>query len=142
MPVRHRVMPCREVLNRTSISRLIDSMLGFFRVFGGCHRRTLAGAEHGRHYHDRGYELLPPGIPVHCWTSSLTLEEKDPRPLFPTNFRHEATWITCFFFGYDDHYQQDDKIDDTLFFSSDFRRTNRAVFTKVPVVLNEARVLG
>ena len=38
---------------------------------------------------------------------------------------------TVFFFGYDDHYQQEDTIDDTLFFSSDFRRTNRAVFTKL-----------
>ncbi len=61
-------------------------------------------------------------------------------PSAPFTYRVNAG--TVFFFGYDDHYQQEDKIDDTLFFSSDFRRTNRAVFTKVPVVLNEARVLG
>ena len=42
---------------------------------------------------------------------------------------------TVFFFGYDDHYQQADQIfdlDDEFFFAStDLRRTNRAVFTKL-----------
>jgi len=45
-----------------------------------------------------------------------------------------------FFVGYDDHYRQEDRIegdldgdgfDERLFFTSDLRRTNRAVFTKL-----------
>ena len=47
---------------------------------------------------------------------------------------------TVFFVGYDDHYRQEDRIegdldgdgfDERLFFTSDLRRTNRAVFTKL-----------
>ncbi len=47
---------------------------------------------------------------------------------------------TVFYVGYDDRYQQADRIerdtngngiDDRLFFSTNFRRTNRAVFTKL-----------
>ena len=41
---------------------------------------------------------------------------------------------TVFYVGYDDHYQQADQIEDLdeqLFLSSDLRRTNRAIFTKL-----------
>ena len=47
---------------------------------------------------------------------------------------------TVFFVGYDDHYRQEDRIegdldgdgfDERLFFTTDLRRTNRAVFTKL-----------
>ena len=41
---------------------------------------------------------------------------------------------TVFYVGYDDHYRQEDQIEDLdeqLFLSNNFRRTNRAVFTKL-----------
>ena len=38
---------------------------------------------------------------------------------------------TAFYLGYDDHYRQADHIDEERFFSTDLRRTNRAIFTKV-----------
>ncbi len=50
-------------------------------------------------------------------------------------FTYRVNAGTVFFFGYDDHYRQADQIfdqDDEFFFTStDFRRTNRAVFTKL-----------
>ena len=41
---------------------------------------------------------------------------------------------TVFYVGYDDHYRQEDQIEDLdeqFFLSNDFRRTNRAIFTKL-----------
>ena len=41
---------------------------------------------------------------------------------------------TVFYVGYDDHYRQEDQIDhldEQFFMSNNFRRTNRAVFTKL-----------
>jgi hypothetical protein len=47
---------------------------------------------------------------------------------------------TVFYFGYDDHYQQGDRIegdrdgdgiDDRLYFGQTLRRTNRAIFAKL-----------
>jgi len=50
-------------------------------------------------------------------------------------FTYRVNAGTVFFFGYDDHYRQVDQIfdqDDEFFFTStDFRRTNSAVFTKL-----------
>ena len=55
-------------------------------------------------------------------------------------FTYRVNAGTVFFVGYDDRYQQADRIerdtdgdgrDDRFFFSGDLRRTNRAVFTKV-----------
>ena len=55
-------------------------------------------------------------------------------------FTYRVNAGTVFFVGYDDRYQQADRIerdtdgdglDDRFFFSEDLRRTNRAVFTKV-----------
>ena len=38
---------------------------------------------------------------------------------------------TAFFVGYDDHYKNANKINSTLFSTSELRRTNRAIFTKL-----------
>ena len=38
---------------------------------------------------------------------------------------------TAFYLGYDDHYRQADRVDEDRFFTTDLRRTNRAVFTKL-----------
>lgn len=38
---------------------------------------------------------------------------------------------TAFYVGYDDHYRQADLIDDERYFTTDLRRTNRAVFMKL-----------
>ena len=38
---------------------------------------------------------------------------------------------TAFFVGYDDHYRQSDHIDEERYFTTDLRRTNRAIFTKL-----------
>ena len=41
---------------------------------------------------------------------------------------------TVFYVGYDDHYRQEDQIDqldEQFFMSNNFRRTNRAIFTKL-----------
>jgi hypothetical protein len=38
---------------------------------------------------------------------------------------------TAFYVGYDDHYQQGERIDPLLFPNRDWQRTNRAVFTKL-----------
>ena len=38
---------------------------------------------------------------------------------------------TAFYLGYDDHYRQEDRIDDERFFTTALRRTNRAIFTKI-----------
>jgi hypothetical protein len=55
-------------------------------------------------------------------------------------FTYRINAGTVFFVGYDDHYRQEDRIegdldgdgfDERLFFTSDLRRTNRAVFTKL-----------
>ncbi len=55
-------------------------------------------------------------------------------------FTYRVNAGTVFFVGYDDRYQQADRIerdtdgdglDDRFFFSGDLRRTNRAIFTKV-----------
>ena len=55
-------------------------------------------------------------------------------------FTYRINAGTVFFLGYDDHYRQEDRIegdpdgdgfDERLFFTSDLRRTNRAVFTKL-----------
>jgi len=42
---------------------------------------------------------------------------------------------TAFYVGYDDRYQQGDRIDETLFPASRYQRTNRAVFTKLQYLL-------
>ena len=39
--------------------------------------------------------------------------------------------LTVFYFGYDDHYQQGDLIDEEFFPTTELRRTNRAIFTKL-----------
>ena len=38
---------------------------------------------------------------------------------------------TAFYLGYDDHYRQADRIDEERYFTTDLRRTNRAIFTKL-----------
>lgn len=38
---------------------------------------------------------------------------------------------TVFYVGYDDHYQQGDKIEDVLLATRRYERTNRAIFTKL-----------
>ena len=38
---------------------------------------------------------------------------------------------TAFYLGYDDHYRQSDHIDEDRYFTTDLRRTNRAIFTKL-----------
>ncbi len=38
---------------------------------------------------------------------------------------------TAFYLGYDDHYRQEDRIDEERFFTTALRRTNRAIFTKI-----------
>jgi hypothetical protein len=59
---------------------------------------------------------------------------------FNVLFTYRVNAGTVFFFGYDDHYRQEDQlegdrdgdgIDEQLFFTSDLRRTNRAIFTKL-----------
>ncbi len=42
---------------------------------------------------------------------------------------------TAFYVGYDDHYQQGDQIDQTLYPASRYQRTNRAVFMKLQYLL-------
>ena len=46
-------------------------------------------------------------------------------------FTYRVDAGTVFYIGYDDHYRQADRIDDELFPTTDLRRTNRAVFTKL-----------
>ncbi len=55
-------------------------------------------------------------------------------------FTYRVNAGTVFYFGYDDHYRQADQLegdldgdgfDDRLFFTTDLRRTNRAIFTKL-----------
>ena len=41
---------------------------------------------------------------------------------------------TVFYVGYDDHYEQGDRIDALLFPTTEFRRTNRAFFTKFQIL--------
>jgi hypothetical protein len=59
---------------------------------------------------------------------------------FNVLFTYRINAGTVFFFGYDDHYRQADRldgdldgdgIDEQLFFTNELRRTNRAVFTKL-----------
>ena len=38
---------------------------------------------------------------------------------------------TVFYLGYDGHYQQEDRLDPLLYFTDRYRRTNRAIFTKI-----------
>ena len=38
---------------------------------------------------------------------------------------------TVFYVGYDDHYRQEDRINELLFPTSELRRTNRAIFSKL-----------
>ena len=38
---------------------------------------------------------------------------------------------TVFYLGYDGHYQQEDRLDPLLYFTDRYRRTNRAIFTKL-----------
>ena len=38
---------------------------------------------------------------------------------------------TAFYFGYDDHYRQADRFDEDRYFTTDLRRTNRAIVTKL-----------
>tara|TARA_B100000745_G_scaffold86838_1_gene54465 strand:- start:289 stop:609 length:321 start_codon:yes stop_codon:yes gene_type:complete len=38
---------------------------------------------------------------------------------------------TAVYLGYDDHYRQSDHIDEERYFTTDLRRTNRAIFTKL-----------
>ena len=55
-------------------------------------------------------------------------------------FTYRINAGTVFYIGYDDHYRQADELygdrdgdgfDERLFFTSDLRRTNRAIFTKL-----------
>ena len=46
-------------------------------------------------------------------------------------FTYRVNAGTVFFVGYDDHYQQGNLIDNTLFQTSEFQQTNRAFFTKL-----------
>ena len=55
-------------------------------------------------------------------------------------FTYRVNAGTVFYAGYDDHYQQADRVDwdfdpdertDRLFYSTEYRRTNRAIFLKV-----------
>ena len=46
-------------------------------------------------------------------------------------FTYRVNAGTVFFVGYDDHYQQGNLIDDTLFPTTEFQQTNRAFFTKL-----------
>ena len=52
-------------------------------------------------------------------------------------FTYRVNGGTVFYVGYDDHYRQErfidglDPIEDQLFLSDEFRRTNRAIFTKL-----------
>ena len=59
---------------------------------------------------------------------------------FNVLFTYRVNAGTVFYIGYDDHYRQADRIygdpdgdgfDERLFFTSDLRRTNRAIFTKI-----------
>jgi len=59
---------------------------------------------------------------------------------FNVLFTYRINAGTVFFVGYDDHYRQEARIegdldgegfDERLFFTSDLRRTNRAVLTKL-----------
>ena len=59
---------------------------------------------------------------------------------FTILFTYRVHAGTVFYFGYDDHYRQADRLegdldgdgfDDRLFFTTDLRRTNRAIFTKL-----------
>ena len=46
-------------------------------------------------------------------------------------FTYRVNAGTVFFLGYDDHYQQGDLIDSTIFPTTRFEQTNRAIFTKL-----------
>ena len=46
-------------------------------------------------------------------------------------FTYRVNAGTVFFVGYDDHYQQGNRIDDTRFPTTALQRTNRAFFTKL-----------
>ena len=46
-------------------------------------------------------------------------------------FTYRVNAGTVFFVGYDDHYQQGDLIDSTIFPTTRFEQTNRAIFTKL-----------
>ncbi|MBI4520525.1 MAG: hypothetical protein HY701_06785 [Gemmatimonadetes bacterium] len=46
-------------------------------------------------------------------------------------FTYRVNAGTVFFAGYDDHYQQGNRLDAALFPTSEFRQTNRAIFTKL-----------
>ncbi len=59
---------------------------------------------------------------------------------FNVLFTYRVNAGTVFYIGYDDHYRQADRLygdpdgdgfDERLFFTSDLRRTNRAIFTKI-----------
>ena len=59
---------------------------------------------------------------------------------FNVLFTYRVNAGTVFYIGYDDHYKQADRLygdpdgdgfDERLFFTSDLRRTNRAIFTKI-----------
>lgn len=39
--------------------------------------------------------------------------------------------VPAFYFGYDDHYRQEEFLEEDRYFASDLRRTNRAIFTKL-----------
>ena len=49
-------------------------------------------------------------------------------------FTYRVNAGTVFFVGYDDHYQQGNRIDDTPFSTTALQRTNRAFFTKLRVL--------
>jgi hypothetical protein len=42
---------------------------------------------------------------------------------------------TVFFLGYDDRYRQGDRLSPPIIPGSDYRRTNRAIFTKLQYLL-------
>jgi hypothetical protein len=46
-------------------------------------------------------------------------------------FTYRVNAGTVFFVGYDDHFRQGSSIDEALYPTSSFLRTNRAVFTKL-----------
>jgi hypothetical protein len=46
-------------------------------------------------------------------------------------FTYRVNAGTVFYLGYDDHFREGNQISATMFPTSDFRRTNRAIFTKL-----------
>jgi hypothetical protein len=50
-------------------------------------------------------------------------------------FTYRVNAGTVFYLGYDDRYRAGDRISPTIFPDSDYRRTNRAIFTKLQYLL-------